>query len=67
VSASGLLKDMTEPATKDSFSDKTAPFCSTVAKHGETFFEYMSQPEHSDMALKVINGVVPWLNVRSSS
>lgn len=65
MSASGLLKDMTASATKDSFSDKAATFCSTVAKNGETFFEYMSQPEHSDMALKA-NGVVPWLNVRSS-
>lgn len=64
MSATGLTKDMMEPKTKDSFAPNDAPFCSTVAKNGESFEEYVAQPEHIDVALKIINSVVPWLNVR---
>ncbi|KAK1621458.1 S-adenosyl-L-methionine-dependent methyltransferase [Colletotrichum phormii] len=48
--------------TKDSYLATDAPFCSTVAQNGETFFEYIGHPENSGVALKVIKGVLPWLN-----
>ncbi|KXH47147.1 hypothetical protein CNYM01_12547 [Colletotrichum nymphaeae SA-01] len=48
--------------TKDSYLATDAPFCSTVAQNGETFFEHIGHPENSGAALKVIKGVVPWLN-----
>ncbi|KAH7392868.1 S-adenosyl-L-methionine-dependent methyltransferase [Pyrenochaeta sp. MPI-SDFR-AT-0127] len=61
-SATGLRRDLTSENTKNSFAPDSAPFCSTVAKNGETFFEYMSQAAHADILEKVTLGVVPWLN-----
>lgn len=54
---------MIHPDTKDSFNPKAAPFCKTVAEHGETFEEYVSQPAHFETTKKVIDGILPWVNV----
>lgn len=62
-SSAGLLSHMIGTKTKDSYLATDAPFCSTVAQNGETFFEHIGHPENSGAALKVIKGVVPWLNV----
>ncbi|KAH7155954.1 S-adenosyl-L-methionine-dependent methyltransferase [Dactylonectria macrodidyma] len=62
LSATGLLKNMTDMESKHSFAAEKAPFCSAVSPNGETFMEYMMQPEHADVAAKVADGVVPWLN-----
>ncbi|KAL2877127.1 hypothetical protein SGCOL_007519 [Colletotrichum sp. CLE4] len=61
-SSAGLLSHMTDIKTRDSYLATDAPFCSAVAQKGETFFEYISHPENSGVALKVIKGVLPWLN-----
>ncbi|KAK1728520.1 hypothetical protein CaCOL14_011768 [Colletotrichum acutatum] len=61
-SSAGLLSHMTDTKTKDSYLATDAPFCSTVAQNGETFFEHIGHPENARAALKVVKGVVPWLN-----
>ncbi|KXH59668.1 hypothetical protein CSAL01_04748 [Colletotrichum salicis] len=62
LSSAGLLSHMTDTKTKDSYLATDAPFCSTVAQNRETFLEYIGHPENSGVALKVIKGVLPWLN-----
>lgn len=62
-SSAGLAQHMTDAKTRDSYLATDAPFCSTVASNGETFFEYIGQPENLEVAQKVMKGVVPWLNV----
>ena len=61
--ATGLSDDLRKPETRDSFSDKTAPFCFTVSKTGETFYEYMGNPDNAEMVKLATEGVVEWLNV----
>jgi hypothetical protein len=61
--ALGIPNDLTNPDTKNSFAEKDAPFVKEVSK-GQTFFQYMSDPNNADMVELANVGVVGWLNVR---
>ncbi|KAF2733981.1 S-adenosyl-L-methionine-dependent methyltransferase [Polyplosphaeria fusca] len=61
-SSSGIPKDLIDPETKNSFAETTAPFCKVVSKNGQTFAEYMGDPENAAMVALGNEGVVGWLN-----
>ena len=64
-SASGIPKDLTDSATKYSFSKKTAPFSKVVSGNNRTFAEYMGDPANTAMVELGNDGIVGWLNVRN--
>lgn len=61
--ALGISNDLRLRETRDSFSEKTAPFVKEVSKDGTTFFEYMMNPDNAEMVTLANDGVVGWLNV----
>jgi hypothetical protein len=61
-SALGIPKNLLDPALKDSFAEKDAPFVQEVSK-GVTFFDYMMDPNNAEMVTLANLGVVGWLNV----
>lgn len=65
--ATGIPKDLSEPETKNSFAETTAPFCKVVSKNNETFAEFMTNPKNAEMVELGNEGIVGWLNVWSSS
>ena len=62
--ATGIPKDLSNPGTKHSFAETTAPFCKVVSKNGQTFAQYMGNPENAAMVELGNEGIVGWLNVR---
>lgn len=62
-SATGISSDLFNPETKDSFSERTAPFCKMVSKKNQTFAECMGDPNNAAMVTLGNEGVVGWLNV----
>ncbi|KAJ4290825.1 hypothetical protein N0V90_010020 [Kalmusia sp. IMI 367209] len=60
--AVGIPKDIISPETKDSFADTQAPFTKMVSKEGQTFAEYMGDPENAAMVTLGSEGIVGWLN-----
>ncbi|KUJ06319.1 S-adenosyl-L-methionine-dependent methyltransferase [Mollisia scopiformis] len=60
--ATGIPKDLSNPETKHSFADTTAPFCKVVSKNGQTFAQYMGNPENAAMVELGNEGIVGWLN-----
>ncbi|KAK6369519.1 hypothetical protein LTS17_009425 [Exophiala oligosperma] len=55
--ALGISNDLGLPETRDSFSEKTAPFVKEVSKDGTTFFEYMMNPDNAEMVTLANDGV----------
>jgi hypothetical protein len=66
-SALGIPNDLSRPETKDSFTERTAPFVREVSKDGKTFLEYFSDPDNAEMVTLANDGIVGWLNVGDRS
>lgn len=62
-SASGIPKDLINPDTRDSFAEMSAPFSRIVSNNGETFAQYMNNPQNIAMVELGNEGIVGWLNV----
>ena len=61
--ASGIPKDLIDPATKHSFAETSAPFCTVLSKTRQTFAQYMSDPQNAAMQELGKQGILEWLNV----
>jgi hypothetical protein len=62
--ALGIPNDLISADSRDSFAETTAPFCKEVSKDGQTFAQYMGDPDNAEMVTLGTEGVVGWLNVR---
>ncbi|KEF59858.1 uncharacterized protein A1O9_04706 [Exophiala aquamarina CBS 119918] len=61
-SALGIPSNVSQSETKDSFTERTAPFVGEVSKDGKTFLEYFSDPGNPEMVTLANDGIVGWLN-----
>lgn len=66
-SALGIPSNVSQSETKDSFTERTAPFVGEVSKDGKTFLEYFSDPGNPEMVTLANDGIVGWLNVGGKS
>ncbi|VUC25701.1 unnamed protein product [Clonostachys rosea] len=42
-----IYDNLVDPETRDSWKAEDAPFCKTVSKSGETFSQYIMEPQHA--------------------
>lgn len=62
VGSTSIYQNLKSPDTKDSFEASTAPFAQAMHLDGESFFQWVMRPENLKSAIRLGEGVEPWLN-----